>query len=112
MKPKAKKLSGDGNEQTVSKATLKLRLLKRLKCTLKYEKLAWDCGAKLVAGVDEVGRGSKTYSPGGTHIGMRTTEQLEPYGLKPYGIRTIPLALNALTAAFRCSPTGPWIILS
>jgi ribonuclease HII len=42
----------------VSKATLKLRLLKRLKCTLKYEKLAWATGANLVAGVDEVGRGS------------------------------------------------------
>lgn len=45
-------------EKPVSKATLKLRLLKRLKCTLKYEKLAWSSGAKLVAGVDEVGRGS------------------------------------------------------
>jgi ribonuclease HII len=44
--------------KNVSKATLKLRLLKRLKCTLKYEKLAWSTGAKLVAGVDEVGRGS------------------------------------------------------
>ena len=42
----------------VSKATLKLRLLKKLKCTLKYEKLAWASGAKLVAGIDEVGRGS------------------------------------------------------
>jgi len=42
----------------LSKATLKLRLLKRLKCTLKYEKVAWAAGAKLVAGVDEVGRGS------------------------------------------------------
>ncbi len=41
-----------------SKGTLKMRLLKRLKCTLKYEKLAWSEGAKLVAGVDEVGRGS------------------------------------------------------
>lgn len=40
-----------------SKGTLKMRLLKRLKCTLKYEKLAWAAGAKLVAGVDEVGRG-------------------------------------------------------
>jgi len=46
------------NEKQVSKATLKLRLLKRLKCTLKYEKQAWEAGAKLVAGVDEVGRGS------------------------------------------------------
>ena len=45
-------------DEAVSKATLKLRLLKRLKCTLKYEKLAWTSGAKLVAGVDEVGRGS------------------------------------------------------
>ena len=58
MKSKAKKPSSDGSAKTVSKATLKLRLLKRLKCTLKYEKLAWSCGAKLVAGVDEVGRGS------------------------------------------------------
>jgi ribonuclease HII len=42
----------------LSKAALKMRLLKRLKCTTKYEKLAWTAGAKLVAGVDEVGRGS------------------------------------------------------
>ena len=41
----------------VTKATQKLRLLKKLKCTLKYEKLAWTSGATLVAGVDEVGRG-------------------------------------------------------
>ncbi|HTT20192.1 MAG TPA: ribonuclease HII [Candidatus Sulfotelmatobacter sp.] len=33
-------------------------MLKRLRCTLKYEKKAWACGAQLVAGVDEVGRGS------------------------------------------------------
>jgi ribonuclease HII len=38
--------------------TLKMRMLKRLKCTLKYEKLGWAGGAKLIAGVDEVGRGS------------------------------------------------------
>ena len=41
-----------------SKGTIKMRLLKRLKCTLKYEKLAWAAGARLIAGVDEVGRGS------------------------------------------------------
>jgi ribonuclease HII len=35
-----------------------MRLLKRLRCTLKFEKLAWTSGATLVAGVDEVGRGS------------------------------------------------------
>ena len=37
---------------------MKLRLLKRLKCTLRFEKKAWLAGAQLVAGVDEVGRGS------------------------------------------------------
>jgi ribonuclease HII len=29
-----------------------------LRCTLRYEKTAWAAGARLVAGVDEVGRGS------------------------------------------------------
>ena len=58
MKIATKKTAPHGGAKTVSKATLKLRLLKRLKCTLKYEKVAWSCGAKLVAGVDEVGRGS------------------------------------------------------
>src|SRR3954464_9964681 len=45
-------------QKAVSAATLKLRFLKKLKCTLKYEKAAWTGGALLVAGVDEVGRGS------------------------------------------------------
>jgi ribonuclease HII len=45
-------------EKQISPSAAKLRLLKRLRCTLKYEKLAWGSGAKLVAGVDEVGRGS------------------------------------------------------
>ena len=45
-------------EEQLSPAAAKLRLLKRLRCTLKFEKLAWATGAKLVAGVDEVGRGS------------------------------------------------------
>jgi ribonuclease HII len=40
-----------------SAGTMKMRLLKRLKCTQKFEKQAWAAGAKLVAGVDEVGRG-------------------------------------------------------
>jgi len=35
-----------------------MRLLKRLHCTLKFEKRACEAGAQLVAGVDEVGRGS------------------------------------------------------
>jgi ribonuclease HII len=45
-------------EKKLSPAAARLRLLKRLRCTLKYEKIAWGSGAKLVAGVDEVGRGS------------------------------------------------------
>jgi ribonuclease HII len=35
-----------------------LRLLKKLRCTLNFEKRAWAGGAEHVAGVDEVGRGS------------------------------------------------------
>src|SRR6476646_5840765 len=42
----------------LSPSAAKLRLLKRLRCTLRYEKRAWASGARLVAGVDEVGRGS------------------------------------------------------
>ncbi len=42
----------------LSPSAAKLRLLKRLRCTLRYEKKAWECGAQRVAGVDEVGRGS------------------------------------------------------
>jgi ribonuclease HII len=42
----------------LSASAAKLRLLKRLRCTLRYEKNAWTSGARLVAGVDEVGRGS------------------------------------------------------
>jgi ribonuclease HII len=45
-------------QKPISAAAAKLRLLKRLRCTLRYEKKAWECGAQLVAGVDEVGRGS------------------------------------------------------
>jgi ribonuclease HII len=41
-----------------SASAAKLQLLKRLRCTLRYEKRAWQSGARLVAGVDEVGRGS------------------------------------------------------
>jgi ribonuclease HII len=44
--------------KTISASAAKLRLLKRLHCTLKFEKMAWQSGARLIAGVDEVGRGS------------------------------------------------------
>jgi ribonuclease HII len=46
------------SDRPISASAAKLRLLKRLRCTLKYEKIAWQTGARLVAGVDEVGRGS------------------------------------------------------
>src|SRR5271154_2657585 len=45
-------------EFTLSPSAAKLRLLKNLRCTLRYEKNAWASGAVMVAGVDEVGRGS------------------------------------------------------
>jgi ribonuclease HII len=45
-------------ERELSPSAAKLRLLKRLRCTLRFETKAWDAGAHLVAGVDEVGRGS------------------------------------------------------
>src|SRR5208337_3627067 len=55
---KSKRISKTSAAEKISASAAKLRLLKKLKCTLKYEKLAWTAGAKLVAGVDEVGRGS------------------------------------------------------
>jgi ribonuclease HII len=42
----------------LSPAAAKLRFLKKLRCTLNFEKQAWAEGAEPVAGVDEVGRGS------------------------------------------------------
>jgi ribonuclease HII len=51
-------LTKSSQERTLSPSAAKLRLLKTLRCTLRYEKKAWATGARLVAGVDEVGRGS------------------------------------------------------
>ena len=45
-------------ERRISASAAKLRLLKKLRCTMRYEKKAWQNGARLIAGVDEVGRGS------------------------------------------------------
>jgi ribonuclease HII len=50
--------SKNPKEEKISASAAKLRLLKRLRCTLKFEKLVWASGAQLIAGVDEVGRGS------------------------------------------------------
>ena len=52
--PTSKKSKADG----LSASAAKLRLLKKLRCTLNFEKRAWTAGAQHVAGVDEVGRGS------------------------------------------------------
>jgi ribonuclease HII len=41
----------------LSPAAAKLRLLKSLRCTLRYEKEAWQQGSRFVGGVDEAGRG-------------------------------------------------------
>src|ERR1700684_228914 len=46
------------SEFSLSPSAVKLRLLKKLRCTLRYEKKAGASGAVMVAGVDEVGRGS------------------------------------------------------
>ncbi|MGC2181666.1 MAG: hypothetical protein WA637_00135, partial [Terriglobales bacterium] len=42
----------------LSASAAKLRLLKKLHCTLRFEKKAAQLGARFIAGVDEVGRGS------------------------------------------------------
>jgi len=42
----------------LSASAKKLRLLQSLQCTTAFEKAAWLAGARLVAGVDEVGRGA------------------------------------------------------
>jgi ribonuclease HII len=54
-KPSKSKTSNAGG---VSASAAKLRLLKKLRCTLNFEKRAWAAGAEHVGGVDEVGRGS------------------------------------------------------
>ncbi|MGA2236434.1 MAG: ribonuclease HII [Terriglobales bacterium] len=50
--------SNTSNADRISASAVKLRLLKKLRCTLNFEKRAWTAGAQHVAGVDEVGRGS------------------------------------------------------
>ncbi len=54
----SKSAAAPKNSKAVSAATAKLRFLKKLRCTLNFEKRAWATGATHVAGVDEVGRGS------------------------------------------------------
>ncbi|HEX3435663.1 MAG TPA: ribonuclease HII [Pseudacidobacterium sp.] len=59
--PRAAKLKlepVDPEQEIVSAATLKMRMLRSLVCGNKYEKAARMQGATIIAGVDEVGRGS------------------------------------------------------
>ena len=72
---------------SISPSAAKLRLLKKLRCTLKFEKQAWAGGAHLVAGVDEVGRGSLfgpvvaaavILEPGHRIRGLRDSKLLPP----------------------------------
>ena len=55
---KSTRTSRSSNAGKLSASAAKLRLLKKLRCTLNFEKRAWAAGAEHVAGVDEVGRGS------------------------------------------------------
>jgi ribonuclease HII len=55
---KSTRTSKPDNAGKLSASAAKLRLLKKLRCTLNFEKRAWAAGAHHVAGVDEVGRGS------------------------------------------------------
>lgn len=50
-------LKAKASGETITRNTAKLRLIKSLSCTDKFEKAAFGSGATLVAGVDEVGRG-------------------------------------------------------
>jgi ribonuclease HII len=72
-------------EREVSAATRKLRMLKTLVCGNRYERAARLTGAKVIAGVDEVGRGAlfgpvvaaAVILPEGCRIpGLRDSKQL------------------------------------
>ncbi len=76
----------------ISKATRKLRMLRELACDDAFERAARDSGARLIAGVDEVGRGAlfgpvvaaAVVLPPDCHAealmaaGLRDSKQLEP----------------------------------
>lgn len=57
-KRKKSKIAKIAEQRGITMSAAKLRLLKTLKCTTKYEQELWTSGVKLIAGVDEVGRGS------------------------------------------------------
>jgi len=96
----------------LSPSAAKLRLLKTLRCTLRYEKKAWASGAVRVAGVDEVGRGSLFGSvvaaavildPAYRVRGLRDSKLLEPERREVLAVRirehAIAWAVAAVDAA-------------
>ena len=98
--------------RTLSPSAAKMRLLKRLRCTLRYEKKAWDAGALRVAGVDEVGRGSLfgcvvaaavILDPAYRVRGLRDSKLLEPERREVLAVRirehAIAWAVAAVDAA-------------
>jgi len=98
--------------RTLSPSAAKLRLLKRLRCTLRFEKRAWESGAQLVAGVDEVGRGSLfgpvvaaavILDPTYRVRGLRDSKLLEPERREVLAVRirehAIAWAIAAVDAA-------------
>jgi len=73
--------------RTLSPSAAKLRLLKKLRCTTRCEKEAWQDGARLIAGVDEVGRGclfgpvtaaAVILNPDDRIRGLRDSKLIEP----------------------------------
>lgn len=75
------------DDEEVSPATRKMRMLRSLACGNKFEKAARAQGANLIAGVDEVGRGAlfgpvvaaAVILPADTRIrGLRDSKQLMP----------------------------------
>ena len=96
------------SEFSLSPSAAKLRLLKKLRCTLRYEKVAWESGATLVAGVDEVGRGS-LFGP------VVAAAVILDRGYRIRGLRDSKLLLpgaprTAGACAFANTPLpGPWL---
>ena len=79
--------SSQTDQFELSPAAAKLRLFKKLRCTTRCEKEAWQGGARWVAGVDEVGRGclfgpvtaaAVILDPKDRIRGLRDSKLLEP----------------------------------
>ncbi len=92
----------------LSASAAKLRWLKKLRCTLRYEKRAWEAGAVRVAGVDEVGRGSLfgpvvaaavVLDPAYRVRGLRDSKLLQPERREILAIRICEHAIAWAVAA-------------